>query len=83
MLTPVGVVVRLLHLFLGTALWGVLLVLVEAYCILLPNAPIMFWRAELSVDFSRLLEAQGLQHPQCRFPVLKRFFVKHDAAHSM
>ena len=30
MLTPVGVVVRFFHLFLGTALWGILLVLVEA-----------------------------------------------------
>ncbi|CAE7305807.1 unnamed protein product, partial [Symbiodinium necroappetens] len=29
MLTPVGVVFRLLHLFLGTSLWGILLVLVE------------------------------------------------------
>ncbi|CAK9072158.1 Uncharacterized protein SCF082_LOCUS35546 [Durusdinium trenchii] len=29
MLTPVGVVVRFFHLFLGTALWGILLVLVE------------------------------------------------------
>ena len=30
MLTPVGVVVRFFHLFSGTALWGILLVLVEA-----------------------------------------------------
>ena len=30
MLTPVGVVVRFLHLILGTALWGIALVLVEA-----------------------------------------------------
>eukprot|EP00931_Biecheleriopsis_adriatica_P045031 TRINITY_DN25804_c0_g1_i1.p1 TRINITY_DN25804_c0_g1~~TRINITY_DN25804_c0_g1_i1.p1 ORF type:complete len:296 (+),score=49.82 TRINITY_DN25804_c0_g1_i1:42-890(+) len=29
MLTPVGIVVRFLHLFLGTHLWGILLVLVE------------------------------------------------------
>lgn len=29
MLTPVGVVVRFFHLFSGTALWGILLVLVE------------------------------------------------------
>eukprot|EP00440_Ansanella_granifera_P021719 gb/GFBE01023575.1/.p1 GENE.gb/GFBE01023575.1/~~gb/GFBE01023575.1/.p1 ORF type:complete len:298 (+),score=35.45 gb/GFBE01023575.1/:1-894(+) len=29
MLTPVGVVVRFLHLFMGTAIWGILLVLVE------------------------------------------------------
>ena len=31
MLTPVGVVVRFFHLFSGTALWGILLVLVEAF----------------------------------------------------
>lgn len=29
MLTPVGVVVRFFHLFSGTALWGILLVLVD------------------------------------------------------
>ena len=30
MLTPIGAVVRFFHLFVGTALWGILLVLVEA-----------------------------------------------------
>lgn len=29
LLTPVGVVVRLLHLFIGSSLWGILLVIVE------------------------------------------------------
>lgn len=43
MLTPVGVVVRFLHLFMGTALWGILLVLVEAQRLILDPDAAHLW----------------------------------------